>query len=324
MGSTRSASKKPAGHQSTMHPDQAVDEEVDSEEDRELFPFRNPKLMTARQLSLKMQRSASAVKQGSGGRSRGLFDPELLTLESLEPPKPVNKPTPEQLLARQQRTARRRESAKRKVEMQKQQTVERLLKINANSVGLSKRGRGRRRGPMGRLGFHPFGSTCPMPSSTDLAGSDENDEDDGEDDDDRDDHDDEDEGDQSNGNSQRDTSETKRAESAELSARLMLAEQHSLSATMMDPHPGYIRWLSSSKLTPTNRVCVGPSSVVYPFSELSFTPVSVASRQLCALGCGRFKRYTCSTTGRPLCSLSCYKQSMANFSKVRSTEQSCA
>lgn len=132
-GPTRSARRKSTSNPSSAHPDRLVDEDADSEEDRELLPFRNPKLLTARQLSLKMQRAASGVNQTSGtsSRSRGLFDAELLTLESLEPPKPVNKPTPEQLLARQQRIARRRESAKRKVEMEKQQTVERLLKVSS-------------------------------------------------------------------------------------------------------------------------------------------------------------------------------------------------
>lgn len=32
----------------------------------------------------------------------------------------------------------------------------------------------------------------------------------------------------------------------------------------------------------------------------------------CSLGCGNLKRYNCSRTGAALCSLSCYKQNIAN------------
>ncbi|VDP95860.1 unnamed protein product [Echinostoma caproni] len=110
LGSVRSTGRRLTEFHLPVNQSPVVDVDADnSEEDQELSTFRNPKLMTARQLSLKMQRTAAT--------------------ESLEPPKPVSKPTPEQILARQQRIARRRESAKRKAEMEKQQTVERLLKV---------------------------------------------------------------------------------------------------------------------------------------------------------------------------------------------------
>lgn len=195
----------------------------------------------------------------------------------------------------------------------------RRVQINANSVGLPKRGRGRGRGLAGRLGFHA------TPSSADPTISDENDDDDGDDEeDDRDEPNDEDEGDQSNGNSQKDATEAKRIESAELSARLLLAEQHGLSAATMDPQPGYVRWLSSSRLTPSNRICVGPGMTVYPFGEVSFARQLTTGGQLCALGCGRLKRYNCSITGQPVCSLACYKQSMLKLTNNQSAKQPCA
>lgn len=33
----------------------------------------------------------------------------------------------------------------------------------------------------------------------------------------------------------------------------------------------------------------------------------------CSMGCGNLKKYSCSQTGAPLCSLSCYKKNIANM-----------
>ncbi|VDP22770.1 unnamed protein product [Echinostoma caproni] len=183
-----------------------------------------------------------------------------------------------------------------------------LSQINTNSVGLPKRSRGRGRGPLGRPGFSS------QLNSMDPAGSDEN----------EDDEENEDGEGESNGNSQPDANETKRADSSELLVRLSLAEQHGLNGTQMDPRPGYIRWLSSSRLTPSNRICIGPGSLSTDlFVEQRDTARQITGTMFCALGCGRARRYTCSATGQPVCSLLCYKKSMNDWTKTNLTKQPC-
>lgn len=49
-----------------------------------------------------------------------------------------------------------------------------------------------------------------------------------------------------------------------------------------------------------------PDNVEYPLkaNKIKDPPKPV----LCSMNCGNFKRYSCSRTGKPLCSLSCYQK----------------
>ncbi|OON19663.1 HIT zinc finger, partial [Opisthorchis viverrini] len=284
-------------------------EEVE-DDDPEISSFQKPRLLTARQLSLQRHRAAtvdtvthSGIKQHSGPES------DLLTLESLEAPRRITSPTPEQLDARQRNIARRRESAKHRAELQKRQTVERLLKVNADSEGFMKRSRGRgARG--GTRGFsHSASATSLLSVSSNMSGIydesesstaaitarvDEDDEDSGQD-------------------------TATEALDLDLIARISLAKQHGLSDSLMDPSRDHIRCISSIRLSPSNRVCFPPNIDAALSMSTSKEPPPVPPTRLCGLGCGRPRRYTCSTTGVPLCSLACYRQNIVNVAKQNNT-----
>ncbi|CAH8492778.1 unnamed protein product [Dicrocoelium dendriticum] len=277
----------------------------DSDEESSFKRFHSLKATTARQRSLQMQRIASQPSEHNH-LNPAETDPAFLSLESLEPSKPSSVPTPEQLAARQLSITRRRESAKRKVELQKRQTVERLLKINADSDNFSRRGRGRGRGARNISHSVPAPSVLsPIVDALICA----------------------DECDNSTNVSRIEDDETSEPDldtsgaDATLNTRTALAEQHGLSGSSMDPPFECIRLISSSRLSPTNRVCF-PTSLLSSGSNVSSDlswiltpkpPPIVPEAQPCAAGCGRTRRYKCSKTGVPLCSLACYKQNLANW-----------
>uniref|UniRef100_A0A5K4F5F8 Uncharacterized protein n=1 Tax=Schistosoma mansoni TaxID=6183 RepID=A0A5K4F5F8_SCHMA len=98
----------------------------DSEDDE--VEYRPPKLLTARQISLQSQRIA--VPTDIKDMKQSTAHSKLISLECLNPTKPAPTLTPEQIAVRQKRIAHRRESAKHKAEVEKLQTVERLLKVS--------------------------------------------------------------------------------------------------------------------------------------------------------------------------------------------------
>lgn len=53
-----------------------------------------------------------------------------------------------------------------------------------------------------------------------------------------------------------------------------------------------------------------PDNIGYPISAQK--AVRPPAPTLCATGCGKTKKYNCSKTGVPLCSLECYKQNLAS------------
>ncbi|TGZ73046.1 hypothetical protein CRM22_001740 [Opisthorchis felineus] len=274
-------------------------EEVE-DDDPQISSFQKPRLLTARQLSLQRHRAATVDTVTHSGT-----ESDLLTLESLEAPRRITSPTPEQLDARQRNIARRRESAKHRAELQKRQTVERLLKVNADSEGFMKRTRGRgARG--GSRGFsHSASVTSLLSASSNVSGTcdesesstaaitarvDEDDEDSGQD-------------------------TATEASDLDLIARISLAKQHGLGDSLMDPSRDHIRCISSLRLSPSNRVCFPPNIDAALSLSTSKEPPPVPPIRLCGLGCGRPRRYTCSTTGVPLCSLACYRQNIVNVVK---------
>ncbi|KAF8562711.1 hypothetical protein P879_07433 [Paragonimus westermani] len=273
---------------------------TENEESDSISEFRSPRLLTARQLSLQMQRVAhTQARTGTHLRCQ-LPESTLLSLESLEPVRPNSTPTPEQVAARQRSIARRRESAKRKAELQKRQTVERLLKVNADSDGFHRRGRGRSRGVRGLPHSASFLSTSSNisngtddPENLDTPGRSTN-----------------------NGDAPELKFESLDTQDTGCNDRITRTDPHMLSISSLDPPTNYVRIICSSRLSPSTRVCFSsvPSITDDRLTELFTTPKCMAPPviQLCVMGCGRLRRYTCSTTGQPLCSLACYKQNWVN------------
>ncbi|KAA3680939.1 uncharacterized protein DEA37_0000920 [Paragonimus westermani] len=264
------------------------------EESDSTSEFRSPRLLTARQLSLQMQRVAhTQARTGTHLRCQ-LPESTLLSLESLEPVRPNSTPTPEQVAARQRSIARRRESAKRKAELQKRQTV------NADSDGFHRRGRGRSRGVRGLLHSASFLSTSSNisngtddPENFDTPSRSTN-----------------------NGDAPELKFESLETQVTGYNDRITRTDPHMLSVSSLDPPTNYVRIICSSRLSPSTRVCFSsaPSITDDRSTELFTTPKCMAPPviQLCVMGCGRLRRYTCSTTGQPLCSLACYKQNLGN------------
>ncbi|CAL8073758.1 unnamed protein product [Calicophoron daubneyi] len=307
--SSRSRSRRIAA--SNRRDGNSDSEDPSEDQDDELFTFRHPKSLTARQMSLQMQREAAAAvpAKEDTAPSRVSTDFSLISLESLETPKSGTVPTPEQLEARQRRIAHRRESARNKVEMEKRLTVERLLKINANSVGVHKRGRGRGRGIRGQGISHSSSISSMLGKSqgdtSETGGTSNND----------------------SGNetdNQESKSDIQELPDPTLPLRVSMAEQHGLSSSVLDPRPDCIRIISSTRLSPSTRICLPPNC---PLVDCSLGPLDklvrpsqmppVPAVRLCAMGCGQPRRYACSKTGLSLCSLACYK---ANLSRTGTLE----
>ncbi|KAF5398909.1 HIT zinc finger [Paragonimus heterotremus] len=271
---------------------------TENEESDSTSEFRSPRLLTARQLSLQMQRVAHTQSRAGTHLRYPPSESTLLSLESLEPVRPNSTPTPEQVAARQRSIARRRESAKRKAELQKRQTVERLLKVNADSDGFHRRGRGRGRSVRGLPHSASFLSTSSNmsngaddPENFDTPNLSTN-----------------------NGDAPELKIEPLETQNTEYIDRITRTDPHVLSVSSLDPPANYVRIICSSRLSPSTRVCLSSVSSVTDgrLSELFTTPKYIAPpiTKLCAMGCGRLRRYTCSTTGQPLCSLACYKQNL--------------
>ncbi|VDN26882.1 unnamed protein product [Dibothriocephalus latus] len=161
----------------------------------------------------------------------------LWSLEDLTgaPSDTANQPTAAQLEARLRRIVRRRESAKHKAEMEKMQTVEKLLRVPSSDSEDSEQ----------------------FPDSNTVA---------------------------------------------------VAPPKNALhpSATL-DPPAGYIRLISSERFSPDTTVLALPPTIEISlaFPHLIAPPEPV--RSLCSQCCLRPRRYACPKTGKPLCSLECFK-----------------
>ncbi|KAH8868107.1 Zinc finger HIT type [Schistosoma japonicum] len=290
------------------------DSEVDG------MTYKRPKALTARQLSLQSQKIA--VSFDAKNIEQTTAHPKLICLECVNPPKPTPSLTAEQIAVRQKRIANRKESAKHKAEMEKRQTVERLLKINANVIG--RRGRGRSKG------IRSNGSTTdqiPLQNSSQSEGA-------------------------SNyevniikneypnntltsfQSSECDYVNTQLVNSGHNDMKLFDNKLLSVGSSnsnsnpqFCSPKPGYIRYISSSRL-PTQTVTCLPlgdnisDKNIYLRSNVyiqKITAPEIPKLRLCEMGCGCARRYQCAKTGRSLCSLSCYKTNLTKISGISQT-----
>lgn len=85
-----------------------------------------------------------------------------------------------------------------------------------------------------------------------------------------------------------------------------------------DPLPGYIRSISSIRLTPNCAICLPKDWNDHVNGQLKCLSLnqslpSPPKPNYCEMGCGRLRRYVCSKSGRSLCSLNCYKQNLTNL-----------
>lgn len=281
----------------------------DSEDDE--VEYRPPKLLTARQISLQSQRIA--VPTDIKDMKQSTAHSKLISLECLNPTKPAPTLTPEQIAVRQKRIAHRRESAKHKAEVEKLQTVERLLKINANVIGRRGRGRGlRNNGLVNRdqisaqtrsqfdvLNYEGdiiekeyFNGTHASlrPSegmNTDLVVS---------------------------------AYENTKMSDNNMSVSLPNVQSY-------NPKAGYIRFVSSSRLSTQTVICLpetdnNSDKDIYMHTNVYIrkaTAPEIPKLRLCDMGCGCARRYECAKTGRSLCSLSCYKANLSAFPSTIST-----
>ncbi|KAK4474949.1 hypothetical protein MN116_002053 [Schistosoma mekongi] len=297
-----------------------VDVESSSCDDSEVggMTYKRPKPLTARQLSLQSQKIAASFDVNN---TETTVHPKLISLECMNPPKPTASLTAEQIAVRQKRIAHRKESAKHKAEMEKRQTVERLLKINANVIG--RRGRGRSKGIRNNSSItdqiplqnssqsegapnyevniikneYPNSMlTLFQPSecnyvNTQLANIGHND--------------------------------MKLFDNKLLPVGSSNSNSNPQSCSLK---PGYIRYISSSRLPTQTVTClplgdnIGDKNInLRPYVYIQkITAPEIPKLRLCEMGCGCARRYQCAKTGRSLCSLSCYK---INLTKISGTSQ---
>ncbi|CAH8576954.1 unnamed protein product [Schistosoma turkestanicum] len=275
--------------------------------------YKRPKLLTARQISLQSQKIAVPINIKNPKQSAA--HSKLISLECLDPTKPPTTLTPEQIAIRQKRIANRRESAKHKAEMEKRQTVERLLKINANVIG--RRGRGRSKSLRNNVLAHCDQisvQTRPKFVVSMCEG---------------------------------DTTEREYLDDQHVS--LQLSEDNCMDTELVNnaykntklsddviplsssnckpnvqscnPKPGYIRFVSSSRLPTKTLVCLPLTDndnhrCIYSHTDVYLKKIAapeIPKSRLCDMGCGCVRRYECAKTGRSLCSLSCYKTNLSGL-----------
>nr|VZI31760.1 unnamed protein product [Spirometra erinaceieuropaei] len=223
------------------------------------------------------------VRQNHQATSSGLVRTRLgyqnsqSSLWSLEdvtrtPSETTNQPTAAQLEARLRRIVRRRESAKHKAEMEKMQTVEKLLRVNTNYTVVPGKGRGR--------GRRRKTTDAPVPACT-AASSDSED------------------------SVQFPDSNSTGANGGGVGGGQPKNALHP-SATL-DPPVGYIRLISSERFSPHTTVLALPPAVELSLSFPHHVAPPEPVRTLCAQCCIRPRRYACPKTGKPLCSLECFK-----------------
>lgn len=53
-----------------------------------------------------------------------------------------------------------------------------------------------------------------------------------------------------------------------------------------------------------------PSHIEFPLKTAKIK--QLPPKVYCVMGCGKLKKYSCSKTGSPLCSLECYKKNIAS------------
>ncbi|CAH8664146.1 hypothetical protein MS3_00003430 [Schistosoma haematobium] len=284
-----------------------------SEDDE--MEYKPPKLLTARQISLQSQKTA--VPTDIKNMKQSTAHSRLISLESLNSTKPTPTLTPEQIAVRQKRIAHRRESAKHKAEMEKLQTVERLLKINANVIGRRGRGRGRglrnnglahcdqissqTRSQFGVLKYE--GDLVEKEYLNDTHASLR----------------------PSEGNCMNTDFVDNAYENTKLSDNNMSASLPNVQS--YNPKPGYIRFVSSSRLSTQTVICLpetdnNSDKDIYLHTNVCIQKVEapeIPKSRLCDMGCGCARRYECAKTGRSLCSLSCYKANLSGFPLTIST-----
>ncbi|VDL94887.1 unnamed protein product [Schistocephalus solidus] len=184
------------------------------------------------------------------------------------PSETTNQPTAAQLEARLRRIVRRRESAKHKAEMEKMQTVEKLLRVNTNYTGApgKGRGRGRRR------------KTVNAPVTACTAASSDSE----------------------------DSEQFPDSNSAATNVAAQPKNALHPSATL-DPPAGYIRLISSERFSPHTTVLALPPTIELSLSFPHHVAPPEPVHTLCSQCCLRPRRYACPKTGEPLCSLECFK-----------------
>ncbi|KAL3308797.1 hypothetical protein Ciccas_012668 [Cichlidogyrus casuarinus] len=222
-----------------------------------------PKFLTARQLSMQGKKS-SKDNQDWGAESK--------PSKNQKKDEKVNW-TSEQLLAHVEKTEKRKELARSKVEQEKRQVVERLLKVNTESSSVGQRPRGLNKkvkfGYASDNSDSNSDSECQSPSS--------------------------------------------KQEAALKSRRKEAAKRHGLSLKASDPLPGYLRTISSQKLptsvvtfSPTDA-----SQLLKPPTMNNSLHSRVTTCQI--KGCKNKRAYSCSKTGLVLCSqLACYHKAVAS------------
>ncbi|CAH8862602.1 unnamed protein product [Trichobilharzia szidati] len=262
------------------------EDDDDSAEEEELYSSRYylKQPLTARQISLHSQKYTDSASVKTLNQSDESLNPVKSSTTDL---------TQEQIAARQKKIDQRKETAKLKVETEKRQLVERLLKISSNGVSGRGRGRGRRI------------QTNDSPS--------------------REDHDD------NVLASQQQSDNEVYAESAEINSTEGItppppppvAEDKSECISVPDggglhlqpSNPNYIRFISSSRLSESTVICL-PATHEYLHANFNKPTTNETPKlRMCDMGCGCVRRYECPKTGRSLCSLSCYKANLAQIQK---------
>ncbi|CAH8613487.1 unnamed protein product [Heterobilharzia americana] len=198
--------------------------------------------------------------------------------------------------------------------MEKRQIVERLLKVNANVT--SRRGRGRGRGLRnnGVTSYEEISFQTPSKSEVDLKVEEELSEK---------------ESDHNTPTSLQSSedafmkSELKHGseESTPLpDNKLQCVSSPNVKLNIHSCNVGYIRFISSSRLSPQTVICLPPAEndnekCAYAHTTTKHLGMTrdIPKLRLCDMGCGCVRRYECPKTGRSLCSLSCYKANLCQF-----------